>query len=165
MIVAAFRDEHALADALAGLRADGIQPVETYTPAPLEGEDTSSPLPVVVLVAGLLAAAASFALQTYSSVWAYPLIIGGRPALSWPSFIPTVFENGVLAAVAAGFVGFMAINRMPRLYEPVDEADAMRRASSDRWCLAVQTEDAAVLDRARGLLLRHGALGVEQVAG
>lgn len=163
MIVAAFPDEHALGDALTRLRADRIGPVETYTPAPLEGADTSSPLPLLVLAAGLLGAAASFGLQAWSAVRAYPFIAGGRPLLAWPSFIPTVFENGVLVAVAAGFVGFFVVNRMPRLYDPVDEADLMRRATSDRWCLAVQTEDRAVLDRARALL--GGAVGIEEVRG
>jgi ActD protein len=163
MIVAAFRDERTLTDALARLRESRIGPIETYTPAPIEGEDKSSVLPLVVLVAGLVGAAASFGLQTYSSVWAYPLIIGGRPAFAWPSFIPTVFENAVLVAVVAGFVGYFVINRMPRLYDPVDEADVMRRATSDRWCLSVRTDDRAVLDQARAVLMHQDALEIEEV--
>lgn len=163
MIVAAFRGPDGLSHALERLRAAGVGPVETYTPAPLDGEDARSPLPLVILAAGLLGGAASFGLQAYSSLVAYPLIIGGRPKFAWVSFIPTVFENAVLLAVAAGFLGFMLINRMPRLYEPVDEADAMRRASSDRWCLSVQSEDPAVLDRARALLRDADPDGIEDV--
>lgn len=163
MIVAAFRDPDGLSHALERLRAAQVGPIETYTPTPLDGEGAWSPLPLVVLAAGLLGGAASFGLQAYSSLVSYPLIIGGRPKFAWASFIPTVFENAVLLAVAAGFVGFMVINRMPRLYEPVDEADAMRRASSDRWCLSVRSEEPAVLDRVRALLRGMDPASVEEV--
>ena len=163
MIVAAFRERAYPYGRIRQAARDRIGPIETYTPAPIEGEDKSSVLPLVVLVAGLVGAAASFVLQTYSSVWAYPLIIGGRPAFAWPSFIPTVFENAVLVAVAAGFVGYFVVNRMPRLYDPVDEADVMRRATSDRWCLSVRTDDRAVLDQARAVLRSQDALEIEEV--
>ena len=163
MIVAAFRDPDGLRKALAGLDRAKVGAVETYTPAPLEGADTWSPLPLVILAAGLLGAAASFRLQVYSSVRAYPFIVGNRPYFAWVSFVPTVFENAALLAIAAGFVGFFAINRMPRLYEPVDEAAVMRRASGDRWCVAVLSGDRAVLDRARATLQALDAAEIEEV--
>ena len=139
--------------------------IETYTPAPLDGEPTASPVPLIVLLAGILGGAASFALQSASSVWAYPFDGGGRPDFAWPSFIPTVFENAVLVAIAAGFVAFMIINRLPRLYDPVDESDAIRRASRDRWFLQVATDDPAMLDRAQALLERLHPISVETLPG
>ena len=42
------------------------------------------------------------ALQAWSYTVAYPFPIGGRPQFAWASFIPTVFENGVLVAIVAG---------------------------------------------------------------
>lgn len=162
MMVAAFRDQDGLVDAMGRLRSAGIGPLETYTPAPLPDAEKGSPIPLVVLAGGVLGAVASMGLQTYSSVWAYPIDIGGRPDFAWASFIPTVFENAVLVAVLAGFVAFFVLNRMPQLYDPVDEADAMRRASADRWCVAIRSEDAALLDQARAAL--SAAVSIQEVA-
>lgn len=161
MIVAAFRDQDSLLEAMCRLRSDTIGPLETYTPAPLPDADSGSPIPLIILAGGILGALASLAVQTYSSVWAYPIDIGGRPDFAWASFVPTVFENAVLAAIGAGFVGYFILNRMPRLYDTVDEADLMRRASADCWCLAIRSDDPALLDRARASL--GGAVAIEEV--
>ena len=165
MILAMWAEEDGLARALARFREARIGPLETYTPAPLQGEPTGSPIPFIVLVAGLLGAAASFGLQTYSFVDAYPFDIGGRPQFAWASFIPTAFENAVLVAIAAGFVAYMGINRLPRMYDPVDESDAMRRATRDRWFLQVRTEDPGVLASARALLSGLAPISVEELPG
>jgi hypothetical protein len=165
MMVALFRTEAVLADALRHLREARIGPLETYTPAPLQDERIVSPVPAIVLLAGLLGAAASLALQTYSFTIAYPFPIGGRPQFAWPSFTPTVFENAVLVAIAAGFAAFMIINRMPRLYEPIDEADVMREVSRDGWVIAICSEEAAVLDHARSILHGLNPERIEELAG
>ena len=165
MILAMWAEEDGLSTALARFRDERIGPLETYTPAPLQDEAASSPIPLIILVAGLLGAAASFLLQTYSFTIAYPFDIGGRPQFAWASFIPTVFENAVLVAIAAGFVAFMVINRLPHLYDPVDESDAMRRATRDRWFLQVATEDPAVLARARDLLDNLHPVSIEELPG
>ena len=165
MILAMFANEAGLARALRCLREAKLGPLETYTPAPMQDEPAASPIPLVILAAGLLGAAASFGLQTYSLTLAYRFKVGGRPQFAWASFIPTVWENAVLVAIAAGFAAFLAINRMPRLYDPVDEFDAIRRASRDRWFLQVATEDAPTLERARALLGGLGPITVEERAG
>ena len=156
-ILAAFAHERALRGALDETRE--LARVQTYTPMPPDDDETSK-LPVVILVAGLSAALASFALQAASSVWAYRFDIGGRPLVAWPSFIPTAFENGVLAAVVCGFLGFCVINHLPRLYDPVDEAGLMRRASRDWWVLRLDGGDATELRR---ILANHGALQIEEL--
>ncbi len=165
MIVAMFADESGLAEAVRRCADARVGTVETFTPAPMANDPVASPIPVIVLLAGLVAGAASFWLQTYSSTTGYRFDIGGRPAFAWASFIPTAFENAALIAMAAGFIAFMAINRMPRLYDPVDEAASMRRASRDRWILRIASEDDAVLERARALLLNVGAILVEELPG
>ena len=163
MIVAMFQHENTLAQALRCLRNERIGPIETYTPAPLEGEATASSIPFVVLLAGVLGAAASFGVQSYSSIIAFPFPVGGRPQFAWPSFTPTIFENAMLVAIVAGFAAFMIVNGLPKLYDPVDEAPSMRQASQNSWILCLRNEDHATLARARVLLGELGPVSVEEV--
>ena len=163
MIVALFEHEEGLREALHTLRDAKVEHVETYTPAPLQGESETSPIPLVILIAALLGGAASFGLQSYSSAFAYVFDIGGRPDFAWASFIPTIFENAVLLAIVAGFAAFMVANRFPSLYDAVDEANCIRTASSDGWVLAVRSDEPSVAEHVRSVLGRTGALHIEQV--
>jgi hypothetical protein len=159
--VAGFATEERLRVALARLREARAGRIETYTPRAIEGEPTQSPLPLIIFAAGVLGALGGFAMESYAAIVSYPIDIGGRPLFSWPSFVPIAFEIGVLCAVAAGVIGYFALNRMPRLYEPIDEVMALRRASRDRWFVAVEAEDLAP---SRAILSDAGPVVLQEYA-
>jgi hypothetical protein len=165
MIIAMFADETGLTRALRACRELGLGPLETYTPAPLEDEPATSPIPVIILGAGLIGALCSFGLQVFSSAIAFPFNVGGRPSTAWPSFIPTTWENAALIAILAGFVAFLAINRLPKLYDPVDEAASMRRVSRDRWVLRIDTRNSLARDHAHAVLAELNAILIEELPG
>ena len=166
MIVAGFHSRKQLNQALAALREHHRKALQTYTPAKLsdEGADAAvSPIPLIMFAAGLCGAGFMFWLQVYADVTAYVIDVGGRPNNSWPAYITNAFEVGVLAAMVTGFAAFLIANRLPRLYDAVDECDAMREASRSGWFLSVRPHTDEDRGEIREVLLRHHPMVVEEV--
>jgi Protein of unknown function (DUF3341) len=161
-ILVEFDSQAALNEALARLAAAGITRVETYTPMPPEAQSPHSPLPWCMFVAGILGFAGVFAVMTYADVHAYPLNIGGRPEFAWPTFVPIAFELGVLCAMLTGFIGYFIACRMPQLYDPVDECQALGRASRDGWLVSIGAENAERLNAARAVLASLAPASLEE---
>jgi uncharacterized Zn-finger protein len=153
-IAASFETEGELRRAMAGLEAANINSVRTYTPKAVEGAPEKSWVPTAMLAAGLIGVCGMFAMEALANTSAYPWDIGGRPKLSWPSFVPIAFEVSVLCAMLGGFFAYLVAARIPKLYDPVDEFELMRDAMRNRWVVAIRTGDAQVRERAREVLDR-----------
>jgi hypothetical protein len=162
-ILAAFASESAWDGAHRRLLEARIGGIETYSPVPASSSSGSSALPGLVAAAGLVGALAGFGLQVYADTAAYPLDIGGRPDFSWPSFVPIAFEIGALCAVMTGFLGFFIINRLPRLYDPIDACRGMRDSMRSDWVLAVRNVDASHIDAARTILHDCRPISLEDI--
>jgi hypothetical protein len=146
------------------LRALGVGDLQTFTPQVYEEAEKSSPLPLFILIGGLLGAAGGFAMQAYANVAAYPLDIGGRPKFSWPAFAPIAFEIGVLIAVLCAIGGAAIAAGLFRFYDPIDEFEAMRGAMHDRWVVLARTDDPQRRAQSRAVLESLNATNVAEVA-
>jgi hypothetical protein len=141
--MAEFHSADELTAAVRVLVEQGYTQLETYSPVPIETgiRRRYSWLPVAVFLAGLLGGLASYAIQWYANVYAYPLDIGGRPSHAVPAFIIPTFEGAVLSAALAAFIGFFVVTRLPQPWHPVFEIEGFDRATIDRYWLAVDAAD------------------------
>lgn len=145
-LMAEFASPEALLEAIRRARREGYRELDAYTPYPLEAvaEELGhhhSPLPLIVLVGGILGGLAGFALQYWTSAIDYPLNIGGRPFNSWPAFIVPTFECTILGAALSAVAGMFFVNGLPMPYHPVFNVPRFAQASRDRYFLVVKVKD------------------------
>ena len=145
-VVAEFATAEDLTRAVQRLRGAGLRRLEAYTPFPLpEIEDLligrQNLLPVLIFLCGVAGLVWGFVMQYWGAVLSYPINVGGRPLDSWPAFVPTVFEFGVVFAVTGGFLLFLAFTRLPRLHHPMWAVPGFERASRDGFFLCIEAAD------------------------
>ena len=144
--LAEFDDPEALRESIRRARGEGFRNMDAYTPFPVEGiaEELGthhSMIPWIVFAGGVIGALTGAALQYYSSVYDYPLNIGGRPPNSWPSFVVVAFELTILVAGLCAVFGMLAINGLPKPHHPLFNELQFERASQDRFFLCIEATD------------------------
>jgi hypothetical protein len=170
VLLIAFPAPQPLLAAVERARAEGLQPLDAFTPYPVQGlsEALGQPptgLPWLMLAGGVVVAALFYAMEWLSATRLYPFDQGGRPPDSWPAFIVATVEISVLAAALTGFVAMLFKAGLPRLHHPLFEHQAFERASQDQFLLAVALpEDAIAGGAARTMLFEAGAVWIEEVA-
>jgi hypothetical protein len=148
----------------------GYRKMDAYSPFAIEELSEAigfhhTRLPLIVLVGGILGCVGGLAMQAWMAGVNYPLNVGGRPLLSWPSFIPITFECTVLAAAGSAVFGMLALNGLPMPYHPVFNVGRFAMASRDHFFLVIESGDPK-FDRhetADFLLQLEGVQGVEEV--
>lgn len=126
---------------------EGYRRMDCFTPYPVEEAAEAigfhrNNVSLVCLSGGLMGLAAMFGLETWISVWAYPLNIAGRPYFSWPAFIVPAYEWTILFAGLSAAFGMIAMNGLPKLYHPLFNAPNFRNgATTDKFFLCLEATD------------------------
>ena len=144
--MAEFEQPEQVVNAAKSAYAAGYRRMDAYSPLPVHGLSEAlgfryTRLPLIVLIGGLIGCFAGFAFQYWVSVINYPVIIGGKPMNSWPSFIPVTFECTILFAALSAVFGMLALNGLPQPYHPVFNVDRFDHASRDRFFLCIEARD------------------------
>ncbi len=127
-------------------KAEGYEFMDGYSPfavgdvADAMGYKRSEMAPVMFF-GGLIGCLAGFCMQWYLSAYDYPVNIGGRPYLSWPSFIVITFEMTILTTGLSGVFGLIALCGLPQPHHPLFGVPQFDRASRDRFFLCIEAED------------------------
>jgi hypothetical protein len=145
-IVAEFGSPADLYQACERVRDAGFTRWDAHTPFPVHGLEGAmglrrSPLPWIVLVAGLTGAALGFLLQLWVYTRAYPLVISGKPYNFWPAFIPITVELGVLFAAFGAVFGMLGLNGLPMHYHPLFRSKVFERVTDDAFFISIESWD------------------------
>lgn len=145
-IMAEFGNPTDLVVAIHKARAAGYRTMDAYSPIPVEEVSEAlhihdRKLPLLVLLGGIAGCIGGFSLATWTSVYDYPINVGGRPFFSWVSFIPITFETTVLAAAATAVLGMLALNGLPMPYHPVFNVPQFALATREKFFLCIEATD------------------------
>ena len=144
--LAEFADPETLKECIRRARREGFKCIDAYTPFPVEGVSEElgihhSAVPGIVLVGGLIGGLSGAFMQWYSSVFDYPLNIGGRPFNSWPSFVVITFELTILFAGLFGALGMLAFNDLPKPHHALFNEPSFDRVTQDRFFFCIEATD------------------------
>jgi ActD protein len=138
-----YNDEVELMSAIKGARAQHLDIMDVYTPFPVHGLDAllelkESRLHVVGFIFGMLGTLTALIGMSWIFTSDWPIIFGGKPHFSLPSFVPIIFETTVLfSAIGMTVVFFIVCGLGFGVNNPILDD----RITDDKFCLAFQTND------------------------
>ena len=168
-LLAEFADKEEIIQATQRAYAEGYRRLDAYSPYPIADlpvalGQTNNSVPFITLIGGMIGGLGAFFMEWWAMAVAYPINVGGRPFVSWPSFIPVTFELTVLCAALSAVIGMLALNHLPEPYHPVFNAPEFKRASQDRFFLCIEAADPKFnLEETSRFLRRLHPVGVREV--
>ena len=142
-LLAEFDSPGRLLDAARAVRDAGYTRWDCHSPFPVHGLDRAmglreSRLPWIVLGAGLTGTTVAILMQWWMNAEDYAIVIGGKPLFSLPANIPVAFELTVLFAAVSCFAAMFFFNDLPRFFHPAFRSSRFKRATSDRFFIAIE---------------------------
>lgn len=126
-VVGLYDDEEVLLSAVKKVKQAGFHIHEVVTPFPVHGLDDAlghkqSRLHTVGFVGGATGFTIALSFMIWASTSDWPIIYGGKPYLSLPSYIPITFEVTVLFSAISMVVAFfircgLSIFATPKIYD------------------------------------------------
>jgi len=160
-----FDDEDTLLHAVDNVRAAGVKIYDVFSPYPIHGIDDAlgierSRLPIAAFFYGMCGLAFALWMQIYMLGFDWPMIIGGKPNIALPAFIPVSFELTVFFTCHGMVITFYTISKLyPRFKTPVLDV----RSTDDKFVMAILLdEQSSQMPQLTQLLRENGASEVNQ---
>lgn len=164
-IYGVFDDDEVVKSAAYKVREQGVKVFEVYSPFPLHGIDDAlgyplSRLPIAAFLFGMTGTILALILQIYTLGYDWPMIIGGKPFVALPDFIPITFEATVLIS-ALGMVATFFIVSDLKPYGQKIMFD--KRSTDDKFVMAldVSSNTKFTEEQLRDVLKTSGASEVD----
>lgn len=146
-VAALFNTPDEIINAAKKTTAAGYKKFDVNTPYPVHGMDRAmgmgySKIGFVTLFFGLSGATFIFLFMWWTFAASYNIVVGGKPFLSAPAFIPITFETTVLFAAISTVVGMIAVYfKLPNNSHPIHDSEYIKAVSGDKYGLVIEAED------------------------
>jgi len=142
------------------VREAGYKKTDVHSPFPVHGIDDAlgikpTILPWIVLCMGLGGMTTGLLLTTYTMAdWlpipgflpenleGYKFLISGKPYNSLAGFIPVIFELTIMFSAYTAVFAMFLLNKLPLMSNPLLKSKRFRRATDDRFFIAIEAKDA-----------------------
>ena len=165
-LLGVFDDEEILLKAVKNIRGSGVAVKDVLTPFPVHGLDDALGISHTRLhTAGFIFGATGATLMLLFITWImtvdYPLIVGGKPYLSIPAWIPITFEVTVLSASVGMVIAYFVRNGLSAI-RPAKILDP--RATDDKFIMVFERDEMEDddVENVRNLLNANGASEVNE---
>jgi len=168
-LLAEFSDPGALLHAAEAVRENGYSHFDTHSPFPIHGMDRAmglgnSKVGFFSFGGAVMGLAVGYLLQWWTSAVDYPINISGKPFFAIEPSVPIMFELTILFGALGAVAGMLALNGLPRPYNPLFYSERFERVTDDAFFLHIAASDAKFDETDTANLLRKaGALNVELV--
>ncbi|MEL7363166.1 MAG: DUF3341 domain-containing protein [Bacteroidota bacterium] len=168
-LLAQFSNPGTLYDAVKEIRKRGYTRIEAYSPFPIHGMDKAmglsySKLGYLVFVGAITGCSLAFLMQWWMNAVDYPINISNKPLFAFEPSVPVAFELTVLFSALTAVGGMLALNGLPRPYNPLFFSKRFARVTDDAFFLQVEAVDGKYDEMATAeLLYEIGAMSVEVV--
>lgn len=136
------------------LRPKDLGRLEIYSPVPIPGAVEAlgrrhHSIPYWMGAGGVtLGFVAMMGMCIYATAVDYAFNIGGRPLVSWPSFLVPSVSFAMLGGALVIFFNWTFLCRLPRLNHPCFNVPGFLRATQDRYFLLVEPVASRAFDPA-----------------
>ena len=168
-LLAEYSNPHTLMHAAEATHKAGYTHFDTHSPFPIHGMDKAmglgnSRVGYICLLGGITGLAIATWLQWWTGAIDYPLNISGKPFFAVEPSIPVMFELTVLFSAYAAVAGMLAMNGLPRPYNPLFYSEQFARASDDAFFLFIAASDDKFDQKKTSAMMKElGALRIEMV--
>jgi hypothetical protein len=159
-LIGEFDNVDDIIDAANAVREAGYSKTDVHSPFPVHGIDEAlgikpTILPWIVLCMGLTGMATGLLLTTYTMAdWlpipgfapenfeGYKFLISGKPFNSLAGYIPVIFELTIMFSAYTAVFAMFLLNKLPMMSNPLLKSKRFRRATDDRFFIAIDARDA-----------------------
>jgi len=127
------------------LREAGYRDFECHSPFPIHGIDEAagekpSKVSLVAGIAALMGLCGAYLMQAWMNALDYPIVVSGKPFMSFMAFFPITFAGAVLFAAFGATFGFIYFMHF-RYHHPIFHSKRFEQFSDDGFFVSIASSD------------------------